>query len=54
MSFVEKVARIRTELLGAESSMSAAEVVAAAMLLMGIVPVVGSAAHGRRDPITAG
>ena len=38
MSFVEKVARIRTELLGADAPMSAAAVVAAAMPLMGIVP----------------
>ena len=37
MSFLEKVARIRTELLGAPADMSAAQVVGAAMPLMGIV-----------------
>ena len=37
MSFLEKVARIRNELLGAPSDMPAAQVVGAAMPLMGIV-----------------
>ena len=37
-SFLDRVARIRTELLGEESSMAAAQVVAAALPLMGIVP----------------
>ena len=35
---VDKVARIRAELLGAASGMPAAQVVAAALPLMGIVP----------------
>ena len=38
MSFLENVARIRAELIGAASDMSAASVVAAALPLMGIVP----------------
>ena len=38
MSFVEKVARIRNELLGAPSDMPPPKVVVAAMPLMGIVP----------------
>ena len=38
MAFLDKVARIRAELLGAASDMPAAQVVAAALPLMGIVP----------------
>ena len=38
MSFLDKVARIRAELLGAASDMPAAQVVAAALPLMGIIP----------------
>ena len=38
MSFLDKVARIRTELIGAASDMPAAQVFAAALPLMGIVP----------------
>ena len=38
MSFLDKVARIRTELIGAASDMPGAQVVAAALPLMGIIP----------------
>jgi hypothetical protein len=38
MSFLDKVARIRAELIGAASDMPAAQVVAAALPLMSIVP----------------
>ena len=38
MSFMEKVARIRAELLGEGCDMPAVQVVAAALPLMGIVP----------------
>mmetsp|Transcript_18521 Transcript_18521/g.50238 ORF Transcript_18521/g.50238 Transcript_18521/m.50238 type:complete len:93 (-) Transcript_18521:48-326(-) len=37
-SFLDKVARIRTELIGAPSDMPATQVVAAALQLMDIVP----------------
>ena len=38
MSFLEKIARIRAELLGAPSDMPPPQVVATALPLMGIVP----------------
>ena len=38
MSFLDNVARIRSELLGAPSDMPPPQVVAAALPLMGIVP----------------
>ena len=38
MSFLDKVARIRAELLGAACDMPPAQVVAVALPLMGIVP----------------
>ena len=51
MSFLDKFARIRAELLGAASDMPAAQVVAAAAAAhMGIVPEPSWALeHGRRD-----
>ena len=57
MSFLDKVARIRAELLGAASDMPPPQVVAAALPLMGIVPepswalpqMVDAIAHGSRQ-----
>ena len=54
MSFLDKVARIRAELLGAASDMPVTQVVAAALPLMGIVPEPSWALPQKAAPMSLG